>query len=325
MKNPHQHWDFKADVSDYHFGLFSECMSDLADIAKRIDDFWRGGILSSFQLEKAARDMSVAIRKVMIDNGGELFKTCVMGPKLHRLKRPDENLGSEILVEKIDGMSIDFTIGSTDLSRTFRAPGYAHRTVVKPLYGLRRVGVQRYRFDDLFDVSRQPLKFGRWMNTEVLQVGDDKLKAQQVLNLIAVKEGAHVELNEMTKFSMSAPVDLKLADRNDELYRKCNLITFGRISYIHVFTLLVGIYLLNMTKASLQRTSNGRQNQLSPGYDMIMRSPLKLPDLDIALEKSFGIGLVFRNSGDPHNPFEIQGAFNKVGTTTVKIPDRDRR
>ena len=200
-------------MSEYHFRLFSQCIADLADNVKRVEDFYRGGILTSYLLEKAARDTSVAIRKVLIDHGGQLFKKCVNGPKLHPLKKPNRSLGEEHLDESFDSMRIYFTTGSSDVPRSFEAPGYTHRTVVKSLYGLRRVGAKKYRFDDLFDRSGLPLKFGRWMNVEVLQVGEEKIKASQptlvaiMVTAYAGTDGAERAKNVGARHVLRKPVD----------------------------------------------------------------------------------------------------------------------
>ena len=107
-------------------------------------------------------------------------------------------------------MSIGYTLGESEEQRTYDAPAYEHRTVVNPLYGLRRIGKEQYQMDDPFDLSRQPIKYGQWMNIKVLQVGDTVLSAERILQLLANYEGAHVESNQMTRLNASSPVDMKL-------------------------------------------------------------------------------------------------------------------
>ena len=129
-------------------------------------------------------------------------------------------------------MSIDYTLGESEEHRTYDAPAYKHRTVVNPLYGLRRVGKEQYQLDDPFDLSRQPIKYGQWMHIKVLQVGDAVLSAERILQLLANYEGAHVESNQMTRLNASSPFDMKLPDRKDDFYRKGTWITFGGVSYL---------------------------------------------------------------------------------------------
>ena len=184
------------------------------------------GQTNSASLNRSARNISVAIRKVVLDRGGYLFKKCVE-PRLHPLKYPKtgrrEGLRPDVLVERIEGMSISYTEGESDKEKTFNAPAYEHRTVVKPLYGLHRTGKERYQLDDPFDLPAQPMKYGRWLNLKVLQVGEEVLSAERILQLLANYEGAHIDSNEMTRFNTSAPVDIKLTDRKDELYQKGHL------------------------------------------------------------------------------------------------------
>ena len=191
----------------------------------------------------------------MLDGNGYLFKENVE-PVLHPLKdprrRPKKGLRPDVLVETIGGMSVHYTLGESAEERISSAPGYEHRTVVNPLHGLLRTGKEQYRLDDPFDWVAQPMRFSRWMNMKVFQVDDAVLSAEGVLRLLANYEGAHVESNEMTRINASLPVNAKLGDKNDELYRRGNWVTFGGVSYFHIFTLLFGVYLVNMMKEALK-------------------------------------------------------------------------
>ena len=217
-------------MESFTFELFTECMADIAESVAIINEICLQGQLDTPSFRRAARNVSVAIRKVMFDGGGNLFKDCVE-PCLHPLKdprrRPKKGLGSDVLVERIEGMAINYTVGESKEQKTFTGPAYEHRTLVNPLYGLRRVGKEQYQLDDPFDLAAQPMKYSRWMNLKVLQVGDAVLSAERVLRLLANYEGAHINSNEMTRFNASSPIDITLPDRTDELYRKGTWVTFG--------------------------------------------------------------------------------------------------
>ena len=224
-----------------------------------------------------------------------------------------------MLVERIGGMSVGYTVGDSDEQKTFEAPAYEHRTVVNPLYGLRRTGKEQYQLDDPFDWAGQPLKYGRWMNLKVLQVGDAVLTAERILQLLANYEGAHVETDEMTRNNASLPVDVKLPDDRDELYRKGSWVTFGGVSYLHIFALLVGVYLVNMTRETLMRFPEETKKRFHIAHllDSILQSPSRIASPTLLLNKGFNTGMVFQSTGDS---FELVGDYGNPGMTKIQIP-----
>ena len=316
--NPNRSWNTRAEVSSYTFERFVDCMADIAEAVKLVDEQSRQGQLQTHSLNRACRNVSVAVRKLMLDRNGYLFKENVE-PLLHPLKnprkRPKKGLRPDVLVENIESLSIQYTVGDSEEKKTSSAPGYKHRTVVNPLYGLLRTGKEEYRLDDPFDWGAQPMKFSRWMNMKVLQVDDDMLSAERVLRLLANYEGAHVESNEMTRNNTSLPVNVKLPDDNDELYRRGNWVTFGGVSYFHIFTLLLGVYLVTMTRETLKRLSADPEKR--PLWLSILRSPSRLASPTLLLHKNFSIGMVFETT---HDGFEVVGAPEKPGITLIQTP-----
>ena len=312
-------WSTRSSVGSYTFERFVECVADIAEAVKLVDEESKQRQLQTHTLNRACRNVSVAVRKLMLDGNGFLFKENVE-PLIHPLKdprrRPKKGLRPDVLVETIGGMSIHYIVGESEEERTFSAPGYEHRTVVNPLHGLLRTGKEEYRLDDPFDWGAQPMKFSRWMNTKVLQVDDAVLSAERVLRLLANYEGAHVELNEMTRDNASLPVKAKLADDNDELYRRGNWVTFGGVSYFHVFTLLIGVYLVNMTRETLKRLSADPERR--PLWQSILRAPSRIASPTLLLHKNFSIGMVFENTREG---LEVVGNSEKPGTTLIQTPE----
>ena len=321
-KDLNRHWEIQSEVDGFVFERFALCLADIAESVKLVNEMCLQGEFKIHSFDKTARDISVAIRKVMLDGGGHLFKTCVH-PTLHQLKdpkrRPKKGLQPDVLIEKIGDMSIGYTVGESKEERTFAAPGYKHRTVVNPLYGLLRTGKEQYQLDDPFDLSRQQIKYGRWINLKILQVGDAVLSAERILQLLANYEGAHVELNQLTRHNASSPVDMKLPDDKDELYRKGTWVTFGGVSYLHIFTLLVGLYLVNMMQETLKRLPDDTIKRLGITHllDSILQSPSRIATPGLLLNKSFNIGIVLQSTRDS---FELVGDHHTPGNTTIQIP-----
>ena len=109
-------WEIRSGVDGFTFELFAGCMADIADSVEQINALCREGQLETHSLNRAARNVSVAVRKLMFDGNGYLFKECVE-PLLHPLKdpkrRPRKGLRADVLVERIGGMSIDYTLGES--------------------------------------------------------------------------------------------------------------------------------------------------------------------------------------------------------------------
>ena len=311
-------WKIKRKVDDFAFEKFVECMADIAVSVNDINERCRQGQLEPHDLNRGCRNISVAIRKLMFDGNGHLFKENVE-PLLHPLKdprkRPKKGRQPDVLMETIGSMSVEYTIGESNEPHASSAPGYKHRTVVSPLYGLLRIGEKQYQLEDPFDWRAQPIKFSRWMNKKILQINDVVLNAERVLYLFANYEGAHIDSNQMTHINTSLPIDLKLPDNKDELYRRGNWVTFGGVSYLHIFTLLFGIYLVNMARETLNHISANQVRRAI--WRPILQSPSKIASPTLHLQKDFSIGMVFENT---HNGLEVIGDLEDSGTTLVQIP-----
>ena len=104
--------------------------------------------------------------------------------------------------------------------------------------------------EDPFDWTASLVKDATWLNRKILQIDDTILSAEQLLRMMVNREGAHSDRDDMTQLSISAPVKISLPDAGDEAYSRANTLRFSRLSYIQIFAYLVGIYLVNMMKAS---------------------------------------------------------------------------
>ena len=316
-----QRWHINPLANSHNSWQFAECIADIAESVSRVNDLLAKGQLTTHSFRRAARDISVAIRKIMFQGNGHLFKTFVK-PTLHPLKKPRNELLPDVIIESHGGMAIKFTVGGSGIERTKAIPPYEHRTVVNPLYGLRKTGDQLYQLDNPFDLSQRQIKFKRWMKTKVLQVGEDEMTVMSILKLVANKDGAHADSSEETYLSASLPVPVRLPDDNDELFRKGHWVTFGGISYLHIFTVLVGVYLVTMMNETLKHIPDERKRRLQIDHlsRTIAKCPAEIRGCQMMLEKRYSIGTVVDSKTDLNNPFELVGDYKKVGTTTIQIP-----
>ena len=115
------------------------------------------------------------------------------------------------------------TAGSPDTDEFTFTTEHTTETLVNPLYGLRRTGELLYRLEELVDWSIAPIRYGQWINTKVLQVDATIITAEDLLNMMVNREGAHTELNDMARVNAGGPIDIKMGDRAAEKYRKANV------------------------------------------------------------------------------------------------------
>ena len=318
------YWKFRPQADSLTFCLLAQCLADIAESVTGLNDKCRREAATGYSFQKSARDISVAIHKVLLDKGGHVLKNCVV-PRFHSLRTHMEGTEKQsvpdVIVESMGGMSVYFTVGGSDSESSVTTPPYEHRTVViNPLYGLRRTGEKQYQLEDPFDWTRETVGYGKWLKTRVLEVGGVVLTAENILYLMRNYEGAHVELNEMVRRNTSMPIDVKMPDNRDELYRRGNWVLFSGASYLHIFTILVGIYLVNMMKGTLIHAPDEvtKMGQVTHAARAILRSPWRLASPTMLLQKDFSIGAVFDNTS---NQLEVVGDYEKAGSTRIQIPD----
>ena len=193
---------------------------------------------------------------------------------------------------------------------------------MKPLYGLRRIGEKQFQLEDPFDWAAEPVKDARWLNSRVLQVDDTTLTAEQLLRMMVNREGAHSERNELASLNFASPVRISLPDVGDEAYRRANTIKFSHLSYIQIFTYLVGVYIVNMMKASLRHIPEEivRNGASHDTWDTIITAPSELMRQSLELGQNYGMGAVLDTTGDPDHPFELVGDYETTSTTMIQIP-----
>ena len=321
---PDLHWEISKVAGSHELNLTAECIADIAECLISIRDLSTSGRLVAPNFQRQIRFMSVPIRKLILSGYGPLLRRCFV-PRFHPLKMPGDH-EPDVLTEWIGEMAIFFTMGESPEERRASFPTeHTHETVVKPLYGLRRIGEKKYLFEDPFDWTATPVKDARWLNSKVMQIDDTVLSAEELLRMMANREGAHSDRDELTRFNLSGPVKVSLPDAGDEAYRRANTVKFSQLSYIQIFTYLVGIYLVNMMKASLRYipAEIAKYGASRDTWHSIISAPSEPLRHPLDLEKDYGMGAVIQSTDDPDHPFELIGDYEATSTTTVQIPNRE--
>ena len=145
---------------------------------------------------------------------------------------------------------------------------------------------------------------------------------ETLLRSMVNKEGTHVMLNEMATSNPATPVNLRTGDPDDEPYRRANVVNFSGISYVQLFTFLVGSYLVRMMKATLEQIPQqlagfGISKEVS--LDILQTTTLVEPlvlEADGPCEMSF----VLEQTGDTEQPFVMVGDYQTPSRTVVQVP-----
>ena len=310
-------WEIKTEVAlreKTRFCEHIERFSYIAESVQRLNDTLQDRRqIKAYPFKKAARDMSNYIRIIFDDM---FFQTFVMFPKLHPFRIPKIVGPPDVFVESHGGMTLHYE--SKGISESETSPSYEHRTVLKSLYGLEKVDEKQYKLSQLLNTSFSPIKYKHWLKSDILQVGKTKLNAGEIINLLRNKEGAHLESNDLP-LSLSLPIDITHPDIKMNKYLVGNIMSFGGLSYLQIFTILLGIYLTQMIKATLQYLPDEITKCVVDASSVILEAPdFDVPQLIIDVTKQqWSIGSVFDNTVNGLVPV---GDYSKPGKTVIQIP-----
>ena len=319
-------WELQPEAPSFRYDYLTEYVERFAYISDEVTKLCENckqGNTDLYEFKKTARIMSSNIRMILLgDNSGNFFSKCVKDPRLHPffVPRSADSPPDKIFSETPE-MTITYMLEGEDRERKETTPKHQHTTVVGPLYGLEKIDTNRYRLGKLQNLSKQPVKHSYWLNTKVLQVGKTILTAEQLLRVLANKEGVHID----------EPVGraVALVDKeqyNKDLmnaYQKSNLLLFGGLSYLHIFTLMVGVYLNNMMKRTLRHLPQSlRRQSIKKASEHILRTPESLPVVTMQLQAQLppvGIIMEEKNEAD-NNSGEHFRALPKTEETVFRIP-----
>ena len=98
---------------------------------------------------------------------------------------------------------------------------------------------------------------------------------------MANKEGAHIEEN----FSLITPENLTFDLDKNTLHRLVNAVRFGGLTYLQIFSLYTGLYIINNTRPILDKLPFPEGNE-SVAYicEAISRSPRSLTTKEADIE-----------------------------------------
>ena len=231
-------WKIRPNARSTSVLKLVECVAETAISLEEFAQITTQPTPSVTILNAKTRQISVAIRKVILDGNGSLLKRCIDNPEMHPVKEPAENSKTLTAIQSFKKQTHE--LGFADgHSRTYVIPAFDYKVTVHPLYGISHEPQGNSILASPFDLQAKPIRFGKWIKTKTLKIDDMQFDVRSILNLMAVNEGAHAS----ESHPMMGPV---LPDEdNDSRYSAIDGIRFGVFSYLHFFTLFTGLYLVH--------------------------------------------------------------------------------
>ena len=255
------------------------------------------------------RQISVVLRKILLDGNGAMLKRCIENPEMHPTKVPVDNAKTLRATQTFKEQQYVLTYADGS-SKTLKIPAYDYIVSVHPLFGINHESESRSVLTTPFDLAAETVKFSKWMNTKILEVNGMQFDTRSVLHLMAVNEGAHT--NE--RLPMMGPV---LPDEdNDARYSAIDGIKFGVFSYMQFFSLLTGLYLVNRSREAL---GPGALANIDPrAEEMCQLIHLYPRDFPLLMNSTVSVAtnpLYVLGKND-----ELVGDYSRGISTTMRIP-----
>ena len=302
-------WQIRPSVHSITILTLLECVTEIASALEEFGKFARQHTPSGALMLVKTRQISVALRKILLDGNGSLLKRCIGNPEIHPMKAPLENAKTLRGMQSFKEQEwvVNFADGS---SSTLNIPAFDHTVSVHPLYGINHESESRSILSSPFDTTAKTVKFSKWMNTKILEVNGMQFDARSVLRLMAVNKGAHT--NE--RLPMMGPV---LPDENnDARYSAIDGIKFGVFSYMEFFSLFTGLYLVNRVREMLGSVAS--TNSDPRAKEMCHLIHLYPRDFPLLMNSSVSIATnpayVLGKRG------ELVGDYSRGISTTMRIP-----
>ena len=299
-------WVLRTGVDQHALYSLLECAMD---IVLAFDGMTKDGRSTSVpHAQLAARHVSVALRKVLLSGGQGLLRRCIERPALHPLARPAANVRPVRFVRNFDEQSLVLTFAD-DESVSLIVPAHTHTTVVHPLAGVEHVAGREFRITSPIDMTVTPVRLKRWLNAKVLQVDEVVLSAEDILRLLVNREGAHQDEH----FPMVSPMPIDIDDT--QKFAMASAVTFGGLSYPHLFSLFSGLHLINQIKRILDQLPFPSDHpSIVAMRETIEKGPTTLIATSAPIENASQPLVVLGRDRT------LQGDYSNGFTTTMRMP-----
>ena len=302
-------WQIRQSVDPISVLKLLECLVEIAYALEEFGQIGRQHTTSGELLLVKTRQISVALRKIILDGNGYLLKRCIKNPEMHPMKAPAKNAKTLRSTQsfKEQELGLGFADGS---STTLKIPEHDYVVAIHPLFGINHESESRSILSTPFDVTARTVKFSRWMKTKILEVNSMQFDTRSILHLMAVKEGAHTS----ERLSMMGPV---LPDEDsDARHSAIDGIKFGVFSYVQFFSLFTGLYLVERFREALG--AGALANTDPRAIEMSQLIQLYPRDFPLVMGSSVSVAtnplyILGKNK-------ELVGDYSRGISTTMRIP-----
>ena len=307
-------WEVRTSVNQRALYNMLECVMEIAQALQGLVSSVPPGTEAKVSvmpplMVSSARRISISTRKLMLDGNGSLLKQCVMEPNVHPLRRPYSS--SQVRFKQPFGEQ-RIGLGWTDgASRDIAVPAFNHTISIFPLYGVGHIAGTKFRLYNPFNYDSEPIRYQRWMNTKIIEIDGHQFSAEQLLRDLSNKEGAHIEDN----VAFVVPDDVKIDRDKNTLHRLANGVRFGGMTYLQIFSLFTGLYIVNRTRPMLRQLPFSKDNQeVAYICKVIIQSPRNITaeDADIEFPTMPLVAL------GPDR--ELMGDYNSGANSSLKVP-----
>lgn len=302
-------WRMRQRVSPMAAMALLECVAELAYALDEFQNIARANTDSAILLLVKIRQISVTLRKILLDGNGAMLKQCIDNPEMHPMQAPASN--SKTLTAKKRFEKEQYTLNFEDGSSTkLRIPAYDYVVSVQPLFGISHESETSSILTMPFDLTGQGVKFNKWMTTNVLQVDEMQFDIRSLLRLLAAKEGAHSDPS-------PAVMGPTLPDESrDARYAAIDGVKFGLFSYMHFFALFTGLYLVARSREAVRSYElSSAEPGAEQACEVINHYPQEFPSA-ISCPVSIDTSPLYVLGED----LQLVGDYSRGISTTMRIP-----
>ena len=252
---PDLSWQLHPNVHPMTVGTLLDSVMDLGSAAKGLLDkkslFDTNGGWRVFQ--SIVRQVSVPLRKLLLDDEGALLKKTIASPVFPPLGGKKGRYRRATMPWRSDSRRLVLT-DVNGKQETVIVPETKHEIEIGRLYGVDFLEDGSCSIHSPFDLMARPVPLDAWLGTKALQVNSVGYTVKDALGLVADYEGAHA--NDLPAV-VAVGVNPDDVDKGrNKTYRLANSVYFGCLSYPHVLALYTALYVTGRIQELLVKSAN---------------------------------------------------------------------
>lgn len=227
-----------------------------------VDGGWR-------VIRSIVRQISVPLRKLCLDNDGELLRTTIEEPVFHPLGGPKGEYGHATI--SFYSKRQEWELGYEDgRSETVVVPESEHKIELGRLYGVHFQGAGACKIHTPFDQNEAPIPMEDWLASQVVQINSVSYSIREVLALVANFEGAHT--NDLTPWLPLGVNPEDIDKKGRKKARLMNSVLFGSMSYAQLLVLYTGAYITESMRSLLSGLAGTSSDFHSSAVELLLRN-----------------------------------------------------